>query len=94
MTWMFPDPPNVAVITDRAVLERREHVCYVSHEDEDGMWQFLSASEQPRDMSNARVVGLEEMLNLDPSLVELHDLPLGWTASRTAYGKSWIRKPS
>ena len=39
------------------------------------------------------VVGFEEVLRVDPSLVELADLPLGWRAWRRTADDEWIRGP-
>jgi hypothetical protein len=40
MRWPFNDPPNVAVFTGKAIAEDGQCICYVSHDDEDGAWQF------------------------------------------------------
>lgn len=37
------------------------------------------------------VVCLKEVLKLDPTVGELHDLPFGWKAERTAPNAPWLR---
>lgn len=37
--WLFEDPPNVAVITSNQVLQGNP-ILYVSHDEDDGCWQF------------------------------------------------------
>jgi hypothetical protein len=88
-TWKFDQPPNCAVFTIRDVLYRAEPVLHVTHDEDDHGWQFLCAN-APRE-SDARIVALEKMLNLDPTLHELADLPVGWHAWRRYVGDQWSR---
>ena len=39
------------------------------------------------------IVSLEEVKTLDPSILELHDLPYDWCAKREAIGEHWITEP-
>lgn len=96
--WPFGDEPrNVAVITTRQVLAGRP-VVRVSHDADDGMWQFLCDSpggaDGERPTSDGRVVALEQALLLDPTLAELGDLPLGWGATRERPGAPWRWAPN
>ena len=50
----------------------------VTHDADDGAWQFHP--EGGTDESEAAVVGLKTITQLDPSILELADLPLGWCA--------------
>ena len=40
--WPFDDPPNVAVVTTRDVTEDKVPILFVSHDRDDGAWQFLT----------------------------------------------------
>ena len=64
---MFPfdDDPRTACIVCSHVLNKEESITYISH-DEDGMWQFLCDKEHS--MDDARIVSLEEVYALDPSI--------------------------
>jgi Domain of unknown function (DUF4262) len=42
--WKFPDPPHTRVFLSEAVQSGREPITYVSHDLEDGAWQFLGDS--------------------------------------------------
>ncbi|WP_179232776.1 hypothetical protein [Paenibacillus rigui] len=44
-TWPFEDPENVAVITTQIIMTKERPVLFVSHDEEDGMWQFLEGEE-------------------------------------------------
>ncbi|MCY7323661.1 MAG: hypothetical protein LH660_18110 [Phormidesmis sp. CAN_BIN36] len=85
--WLFNDPPNVAALTTHQVLEDKT-IFYVSHE-EDGAWQFHTG--EIIDESNAKVVALKRIVELDRSTMQLADLPLGWIATRSEAGAIWHR---
>jgi hypothetical protein len=87
--WPFEDPPNVAVFTVRRILEGGRPIIHVCHDDEDGAWQFHDGG--PPTMDQAMIVSLHCMLNHDPTIAELADLPCGWEAKRTGPGKPWKR---
>lgn len=87
--WKFPDPPNTMVFLSEAVHSGAESVTYVSHDIEDGAWQFLGEG-----MSGGRepvISCLCHPIDKDPSLNELADLPLGWWAERENVAAPWIR---
>ena len=87
--WPFADPPNVAVFTLRGILEGRDSILQVCHDDDEGGWQFLDG--KPLDVDQARLVGLGEVLKQDPTIAELADLPLGWMAVRSSRTSPWQR---
>lgn len=62
----------------------------VSHED--GDWQFLCGEADHND--DGHLVGLEHLIERDPTLSEVLDLPLDWDAEREDPGKPWIRTSS
>lgn len=39
-TWPFADPWNVAVFTTRQIVRDGEPILHVSHDWDDGAWQF------------------------------------------------------
>jgi hypothetical protein len=61
----------------------------VTHDLEDGAWQFLSDDELAKPEAEARIVALHEILDLDSSLKVLGGLPVGYTASRMEKGDKW-----
>ena len=87
--WLFEDPPNVATITTKGILEKQDPILFVTHDADDGMWQFLPGFEVDED--DSKVVSLASVIKIDPSLHELHDLPLGWTAERDSLDDPWRR---
>jgi hypothetical protein len=89
-TWPFSDPKNLEVLTTVWVLRGRS-IVYVTHDRDDGSWQFLDGG--PTNLQYARIVSLDSITRLDPSILELGDLPLGWKAWRSAKNTPWRRAP-
>lgn len=88
--WPFGDPPNVATITARQVVESAAPILLVARDAEDGGWQFLTGG--PFQVADAMVVSLQSMVDRDPTLVELADLAPGWQATRKGTGMTWKRE--
>jgi hypothetical protein len=88
--WPFDDPENVATMTVRQITHGGQPILLVSHDADDGMWQFLTGG--PIQMADAMIVSLREVYQIDPSIGELADLPLGWMAQRSAVGQPWRRQ--
>ncbi len=86
--WPFLEAKNLGVITTSRVLEEGLPILLVAHED-DGDWQFLCGT--TNDLDHAQFVGLESLLELDPTLAQLHDLPRGWSAQRDDPSDDWER---
>lgn len=87
--WPFADPPDLAVITLTRILTGESSICLVTHDDDDESWQFLDGEHAFEHA--AAVVGLGEMLEFDPTLAVLADLPLGWYAWRASTDADWQR---
>ena len=89
--WQFADPPNVATITVKQIVEDGQPILLVCHDEDDGCWQFLTGSDF--DVKDGLVILLKNMIHRDPSLNDLFDLPLGWKAWRSSRNDPWQRAP-
>lgn len=89
--WPFNESRNVAVITLSHILDGASPILFVSHDAEDGGWQFLDGAEPNEEA--VRIVALHRILSLDPGIAEVADLPLGWSARRASAGGEWRRSP-
>jgi len=89
-SWVFNEKRNVMVLTTKRVINNEEHIRSVFHDEEDGMWQFMDGTDVTED--NVVIVGLEEIVDIDKSIEEVHDLPLGWVAWREGKGKPWYKQ--
>ncbi len=87
--WKFSDPPHTRVFLSERVHQGTEPVTYVSHDEDDGAWQFLGDSMS--DGGGPVVSCFHHPIDNDASLSELADLPLGWWAERAKPGEPWVR---
>ena len=92
MSWPVRDDPATAVFTSSRILDGIDWVYCVSHDLDDGAWQFHPYSGRTSE-EEARVVSLKSMLAIEPRIAELADLPLGWHAWRTDQRDSWQFAP-
>lgn len=89
--WPFRQQRNCAVITTRQILERSECVLHAAHLSRDHEWRFLTLAKSTG--KDARIVTLEDVVALDPSVTQIADLPPGWHAWRCSKTDAWIREP-
>ena len=87
--WPFADEPNVACVTVGSITDGVRPILLVSRDVDDGSWQMLTGD--AFDIAEAKLVQLKHLVDLDASLVELADLPLGWTARRQRVDTPWSR---
>jgi hypothetical protein len=91
--WPFEQAPNTAILTTLGILEKRLPILRVTHDADDGGWQFLDG--KSLDVATARIVALKEIVHLDPSVLQLASLPLGASAERSRPAEDWsINIPS
>ncbi|HEY8751064.1 MAG TPA: hypothetical protein VIM11_23975 [Tepidisphaeraceae bacterium] len=89
--WPFDQPRRCAVITLRSIVFNGDPILLVTHDADDHGWQFLGAGDA--DLNDAAVVGLEEIVKMDPSVLEVADMPPGWRAWRCSKSAPWERTP-
>ena len=78
--WPFGDTQDAVVVTLERILRGDSSLLLVTHDAEDGGWQFLDGEQVFEEDGTTVLLG--EMVQFDPSLVELADLPAGWFAWR------------
>jgi hypothetical protein len=88
--WPFDDPPNVATITVRQIVECGAPILLVARYTEDAVWQFLTGD--AFNEADGLIVGLQSIFELDPTIAELADLEPGWQATRKWVGAAWKRE--
>ena len=88
----FETPFDTAVFTTKFVLEDNKTITYVTHELEDGAWLFFSDDSFENFEEIAKIVGLQEIFDMDNSLLEIADLPLGFCATRNDKFDKWTIK--
>ncbi len=90
--WPFDQPRHCAVITLQSIANGSEPILHVTHDKDDHGWQFLSLRDA--DTEEGCVLGLSCVVEMDPSLIQLADMPPGWHAWRESVEHSWNREPS
>jgi len=89
--WPFDQPKSLAVITLKQIVVGKVKILRVTHDANDHGWQFLNPNVEIIE-SNASVVSLGQIAKLDPSILELANLPPGWSAWRTKVGEKWVKE--
>lgn len=91
MKFPFEDAPNTMVITCCHILNGEKPILYVSHDADDGMWQFLCGEvHEPED---GKIVSLQYVFDMDNTVGALYQMPCGYCAERAAVTEGWtIRK--
>jgi len=88
-SWPFQEGKNRAVFTTKPVIHDGHAILLVSH-DTEGDWQFLcGTTNRPED---GMLVSLGSILQRDPSVGKLADLPEGWRAFRKSLNAPWNRE--
>jgi hypothetical protein len=88
------ESPNGLVITTRQVMDQRWPILLVTHDvEEPHGWQFLNGRGDTDDAASGVTVHVEHLIEHDPSVCELADLPVGWRAWRNSEKAVWLREP-
>ena len=70
-------------------MHKGELITHVFHDEDDHGWQFHYAGE--KSAADLLLVSLKNVVALDDSLLEIADLPPGWSAVRESRGDQWKR---
>ena len=87
--WPFDQDKNVAALTTRQVLREGHPILRVVHYADDDSWAFTCGT--TTDPNDSLVVSMKRIVELDPTLLSIADLPPGWGAWRDVTGPSWSR---
>ena len=72
------------------MVDEKFPILFVSHDADDGAWQFL-CNVHEHDDDDIQVVSLRSVAALDPSLQTIAGLPLGVTATRESLTETWTQ---
>lgn len=84
----FSDNLNTAVFTSKYVLGNNSPILYIYHYEDDGAWAFLGI--ETLNEEDYRIISLDEAINIDPSILEIASMPLGYYAKRESRAGKWI----
>ena len=87
--WPFDQGPNVAAITSTHITRDGKPILQITHYDDDDSWGFQSGL--PATTEELQLVAMRQIFWIDPTIVEIADLELGWSAEREFVGGAWRR---
>lgn len=90
MNYNFVDEKNTMVITTKNIVNKEKSILLVSHDEDDGMWEFLDGDDVKEE--DAIIVSLFEIVQLDSTVNQIADLPLGWISYRDSIQNEWIKQ--
>ncbi len=87
--WKFDQAKNVEAVTSVHVTKQNKPILFVSHYSDDHSWAFLSGD--PVTVEESQIVSMQEIIDIDPTVVEIANLEPGWSAERESIGKEWLK---
>ena len=87
MSFPFCEVPNTATILCKHIARGEKPNSICKSRRDDGMWQFLCNEEHT--IEDLMLVTLKQAYELDPSIGEIKDLPLGKEAWREHPQMPW-----
>jgi len=87
MKKKFPDSLNTAIFTTKYILNNSP-ILFVYHYEEDGAWEFLGKENQNDE--DYRVISLEEIINIDTTILDVSSMKMGYYAERKSKESEWI----
>jgi hypothetical protein len=90
--WAFPVSPETRVLTLRTIRDGRSPILFVEH-DENGEWHCYDGRETFLG-SELALAPLSRLIEQEPNLAELADLPKGHRARRFTPDGPWERESS
>ena len=85
--FWFSEPENTACVTCCHVMHGHAEIVNVFHDEDDGGWQFLCGEEH--ETKEFMLVSLKQVVEVDPSVNGLHEMPLGCGATRESKWAAW-----
>ena len=95
-SWPFDAPPDSSVVTSSYVTAKGLPILEVSHEDDEeegSLWQFHCGNGD-FDSTVLQLVRFDEIVRLDPGLVEVAALQRGFQATRASKAAPWVFAPA
>jgi len=71
-------------------MSGEDSVTRVFHDIEEGAWQFHGPEDSKKE--DLAYVCLHHIIDKDPTIKELADLPVGWCAWRKDVAAPWVRE--
>lgn len=89
MIYKFNDPKDTACFVCNHVFNQERAILFVTHEAEDGFWQFLCGHNDHSHDNDYKVISIEQATVIDESINDLYEMPLGSGATRESQSNKW-----
>ena len=86
--FKFDESKNVVCIVCDHVVNKERPIKLATHDDEDGQWGFL-CGEAGHQMKNYMLISLTQIIDIDASVNDLYEMPMGYGATREEVGEEW-----
>lgn len=86
MIKTFKENLNTVVFTSNYVLTKVSTIIYVAHH-EDGAWEFWG--KEIIDEEEVKLVSFGQIIEIDPTILEIADLPMEFNAIRENKNSVW-----
>jgi len=88
--YKFFDAENTVCFVCDHVLNKQRPVLRVLHEKEDFYWQFLCGENDHLTDANIKIISMKEATEIDNTINELYEMPLGVGAERKSISDKWV----
>ena len=86
--FKFSEPENTACFTCDHVMNRDLPILMVAH-NTDGCWEFMCGG-LGHSEANIKIISLLQATEIDPSVNDLYEMPIGVGAERETIKDKWI----
>jgi hypothetical protein len=87
--YKFKEAENTACFVCDHVLSKLRPILYAAHDKEDGSWQFLCGQDDHTE-ANAKIISLKQATEIDLTINDLYEMPLGVGAERKNTKDKWV----
>ncbi|MCS6935644.1 MAG: DUF2185 domain-containing protein [Chitinophagales bacterium] len=87
--YKFKEDENTVCIVCDHVLCKQRPILYAAHDKEDGSWQFLCGQHDHTE-ANAKIISLKQATEIDSTINDLFEMPLGVGAERKTTKDKWV----
>ena len=88
--YKFNEPETTACFVCEHVINRRRPILLVTHDEDEEYeyWQFL-CGESDHTEANIKIISIKQATEIDPSINDLYEMPLGISADRKSINDKW-----
>jgi hypothetical protein len=87
--YKFKDPEYTVCFVCDHVLSKHRPILYAAHDKEDSSWQFLCGKDDHIE-ENSKIISLKQATEIDVSINDLYEMPLGVGAERKNTQDKWV----